>query len=140
MILEARVLIVEDDEDVCEHIKNLVYTQEGSSRISIKTKGGTIFFIEPNSISYIEKVKDKKYLRLQTDMGCYYTIETLYDFEDRLPAQFYRCHKSFIINLERVITLLRDGLNTFFVLLDSGKYKVPVGKYHHKDLLSLLNG
>ena len=242
MILEARVLIVEDDEDVREHLKTIVYIQEGfnvvgecgngnevldmvekyyphivlldiempgrtgmdvakdlaklkpeiflifitghpdfcltafevksldyilkpfiedrvissllrakafldslnpafnnTSRISINTRGGTIFFIESNSISYIEKVKDKKHLSIQTDMGCYNTIETLDDIEFRLPVQFYRCHKSFIINLERVKALMRDGMNTFHILLDSGEHKIPVGKYHHKKLLKLLN-
>ena len=36
-----------------------------------------------------------------------------------------------IINLERVKALMRDGMNNFHILLDSGEHKIPVGKYDH---------
>ncbi|ACV61342.1 two component transcriptional regulator, LytTR family [Desulfofarcimen acetoxidans DSM 771] len=109
------------------------------SRISIKTRGGTIIFIEAKSISYIEKVKGIKYISIYTDHGYYNITETLNDIEAKLPEQFYRCHKSFIINLERVKALVRDGLNTFHVLLNNSKQKVSVSKYHYDELIKKLN-
>ncbi|MDQ0287551.1 DNA-binding LytR/AlgR family response regulator [Desulfofundulus luciae] len=74
------------------------------TKLTIKSGHG-IIVIDTDSIFFVEKVGKK--CVIHTDSGLYETSEGLSLLEGRLdPARFFRCHKSFIINIDRVEKVL----------------------------------
>lgn len=59
-----------------------------------------VVFIEANDIVFVEKLARKTIVH--TIKGPYTTTEPLSSLEKRLPPNFFRCHKSFIINMDKV--------------------------------------
>lgn len=81
------------------------------------------------NILYIERLNRK--VIVHTKENEIEHIGTLKDFLPLLPSQmFIRCHKSFVVNASKVISVSR--LN--FVL--EGKIEVPVGRAYYKDAMS----
>lgn len=100
-----------------------------SQDILIKSKHQLIK-IHISDILYIESMH--KYVKIFTSDNKYTTLFALSAIEKELPQNiFYRCHRSFIINLNRV--KLIDGNRV--VLND---YQVPIGKNNKAELISKL--
>ncbi|MZP31480.1 response regulator [Heliobacterium undosum] len=111
-----------------------VKSDEEKSRLTIKNGGKTVV-IEANSITHIEKLKDVKRLVFNTDQARYELRQTLEEVLTLLPSQFFRCHKSFIINLDRVESVRPNGVNSYMAYIDQGKIEIPVGKNHYAEML-----
>lgn len=69
-------------------------------------------------IRYLESVGRK--LRVVADQGVYENYGRLRDIEARLDRRFFHCHKSFIVNLDRAVSVDLRGF-----CLDSGE-RVPI--------------
>jgi len=79
-------------------------TQYNNTRLTIKSGHGMII-IDSDSIFFIEKAG--KRCIIHTDSGRHETSEQLYRIEQRLdPGRFFRCHKSYIININCVEKVL----------------------------------
>ena len=77
---------------------------DNHTKLTVKSRHG-IIIINTDSIFFVEKAGKK--CVIHTDSGCYETSEQLFLMERRLdPAWFFRCHKSFIINVNRVEKVL----------------------------------
>ncbi|MBR4742748.1 MAG: LytTR family transcriptional regulator, partial [Oscillospiraceae bacterium] len=65
------------------------------------------------------------YIVVRTDAGDYRMKESLGDFAGRLSADFFRIHRSVLVNLRRIVKITRTD-----VTLDSGDV-LPIarGKY-----------
>lgn len=78
--------------------------QDNHTKLTVKSGHG-IIIINTDSIFFVEKVGKK--CVIHTDSGRYETSEQLSLLERRLdPARFFRCHKSYIININRVEKVL----------------------------------
>lgn len=86
--------------------------------ISIKSDGKThkIFF---SDILFIEGMKE--YIKFQCSAKSYLVLERMKNIELQLPANFMRCHKSFIIAKEKVTSLNGN-------LLEIADYKIPISR------------
>lgn len=71
-----------------------------------------------DAILYIESIKD--YVRIHTETETIVTKETISNFELKLPLEFLRVHRSYIVNTSKV---------TAFTKLDIeiGKVEIPIG-------------
>lgn len=86
--------------------------------------------IELSEILYIEGLH--KYVKIVTKDKNYTTLFALTAIENELPSQlFYRCHRSFIINLNKI--KLIDGNQA---IIDS--HKIPISKSNKSELVSKL--
>ncbi len=65
--------------------------------------------ISYSSINYIESMSDYIIIRT-TENHKIVTRETISRIEQRLPSQFLRIHRSFIVNLEKVVSFTRDQI------------------------------
>jgi len=83
-----------------------------------------------DEINHIEAYGN--YIKIYTDKMILVS-ETLSHFLEKLPNNFLRIHKSFIINFEKL--KLIDG-NRITLLNDS---KLPIGKSYRKDVLSRID-
>lgn len=84
-----------------------------------------------SAIRYMESSGRKMFL--YTDEGSFETYMTVGDALDRLPTQFIQCHRSYIINADRIEKYSVDG-----VLLTGGAL-VPISRSYQKKIKELLS-
>ncbi|MFZ7101521.1 MAG: LytR/AlgR family response regulator transcription factor [Peptococcaceae bacterium] len=82
-----------------------------TARISINL-GNERVFVRLSDINYLEK--SGRYTIIHTVNGVFKTRDTLQDFERRLGISYYRSHKSFIINIERVERIINFPGSSYF--------------------------
>ncbi|GAA4312334.1 LytTR family DNA-binding domain-containing protein [Compostibacter hankyongensis] len=106
---------------------------QGEDYFYIKSEAkGKMIKIKHHALNYIEAKAN--YLRLCLDNESYLTYLTLKELEEKLPpVQFIRIHKSFIINLQKIVVL--EGNK---VILENG-VSVDVGGSYRSKLLSAIN-
>lgn len=105
-------------------------------RITIKN-GKKIKVIRVGEIEYLQAAGD--YVAIVTDEGRWLKEQTMKHFEEYLPAEeFARIHRSYIVNIARIVRLERYG-NQYQVTLSSGEnIKVSAAGYKTlKERLSL---
>lgn len=88
--------------------------------------GGALLRVDPGTVLYAES--DRRKLRVYTDDGVYETYLTMDRLETMLPRRFLRCHKSFLVNPERVGTLAEDC----FILTDGSR--VPISRAKSREV------
>ena len=108
-----------------------------SKRIAINSEGKTIFEDIDNLI-YIETCK--RGCLIHTAEHEYYEGKGLLEYEKRLEGRmFFRCHKSYLINLEKVKELFPWGNNSLGLKMEGYEHTIlPVGREKTKILRQLL--
>ncbi|MCD1115708.1 LytR/AlgR family response regulator transcription factor [Chryseobacterium turcicum] len=81
-------------------------------------------------VFYVESIKD--YVNIKTQNQEYIVLDTLKSLENKLPANFIRIHKSFILNLDKV-----KSLSSKKVILIS-EHEISVGEMYKSNLLDKL--
>lgn len=84
-----------------------------------------------SAIRYMESSGRKMFL--YTDAGSFETYMTVVDALEKLPPQFIQCHRSYIINADRIEKYSVDG-----VLLTDGAL-VPISRSYQKRIRDLLS-
>ncbi|MDF9797109.1 hypothetical protein OKW21_002372 [Catalinimonas alkaloidigena] len=85
----------------------------------VKIGDRTIFLEMYNIVSF--QAKDKYVNVLDTDDNTYLIEHTLNDLENKLPQQFIRIHRSYIVNKLLIKEIRKHSGNRFTVLLKSKK-------------------
>lgn len=83
----------------------LKYTTKIMNRTKLLnfTNGGNCYRIPLKDINFIEKVQDQKKCIIYTEDGKKYPVsENLNKMEKQLGKLFYKCHKSFLVNVENI--------------------------------------
>lgn len=83
-----------------------------------------------NSIKYIESAGRK--LNIYTQEGLYEINMTMAEIMERLPKQFVVCHRSYVINLDKVMMVQGD------VIQLSTREMIPLSRSKHKEIAALL--
>lgn len=107
-------------------------------KISTKKNDKTILF-DPPEIDYVESVEGTIYVHVS---GENYTCTlTLTELEKRLKTYgFFRCHRSYIVNLQKVREIITWTKNSYSLRLNVGKDSVvPLSRTKLQDLRNLLN-
>ena len=86
--------------------------------------GGKVMLVPPRSISYIES--DRRKVRIHAGNDELETYASLSDLATELPSSFLQCHKSFLVNMDHIEQVQKDG-----VVLASG-HVVPVSQKRRK--------
>jgi len=68
-------------------------------RIQVKNNH-ELYFINPSEIIFVEKELNKTLIHSINHK--YFTAEPLHSVENKLGHNFFRCHKSFIINIQKI--------------------------------------
>lgn len=130
-------LITEQIESILKDILKV-----NSSIISINKiigiRENRIFLIDWGKIIYI--YADKKDVNIFTDNNLIYkSRHTLKFFEGNLPTNiFFRCHRSFLVNIEKVNEISPYFNNTFSLKFDNHKEMIPVGRNYIKNFKTLI--
>lgn len=116
-------------EKVEKNIQNLLESSEKQAdekhRIVVKTNS-EIAIVPVNDVFYIEAYDD--YVKIFTKDNYYLKKKTMNYYEEVLdPAQFFRVHRSFIINLQQLTRIEPMEKNSYVALLKSGK-RIPLSR------------
>ncbi|AUO14647.1 LytTR family transcriptional regulator DNA-binding domain-containing protein [Priestia megaterium] len=97
-----------------------------------------IILFDPTEISYIESNEGVCNLYVKGEMfSCSYTLKELLD---RLQAfGFFRCHRSYIVNLQKVREVITWTRNSYSLILDdSKKTNIPLSKNKLSELKDII--
>lgn len=102
-------------------------------------KDERIFLCDPFEISYLSSEDGN--VKICTCNGeAYKSKDTLTYFESRLNTQrFFRCHKSFIINTEKIKEIIPWFNNTYLLNMEGLKDQVPVSRNYIKSFKNLFD-
>lgn len=84
-----------------------------------------IHLVPVETIDYIESIRRKVFIH--SDDGVYQMYSTMRDIIAKLPESFLRCHNSYLVNSERVVTVRSTE-----IVLTSGS-KIPMSKRYAKE-------
>jgi two-component system response regulator LytT len=104
-----------------------------SVKLALEMEEG-IKYVSPKDIVFISK--EGKYVQVHTANKAYDVAYPLFELEQKLePFGFFRCHKSYIVNLASIVEL-RNWVNGAYNLVmdDSCKSTVPVSRNYVKEL------
>lgn len=73
---------------------------EGNTRTLVVSKEEKSFLLDLSKIYYIESVDNKSFVYTKSD--CYETKYKLYELEDILGNNFFRCSKAMICNIRKI--------------------------------------
>ncbi|WP_342600754.1 LytTR family transcriptional regulator DNA-binding domain-containing protein [Psychrobacillus sp. FSL H8-0483] len=144
--LHAIQIIEEDKEDELQNASEIEIVIENEEKIvqpirfeKIPTKvNEKIVLFDPPEIDYIESTEGQTFLHIKGEnFPCTFTLN---DLEERLlPFGFFRCHRSYIVNLQKVREVITWTRNSYsLVLEDAEKSSVPLSKTKMAELKGML--
>ncbi|MGG3835539.1 LytTR family transcriptional regulator DNA-binding domain-containing protein [Paenibacillus thiaminolyticus] len=97
-----------------------------------------IVLIDPLEMIYIESQDGVAHLHVQS--GEYPCSMTLQDLEQKLkPFGFFRCHRSYLVNLQRVREVIIWSRNSYSLVLDDEKKStVPLSKSKYEEMKAIM--
>ncbi|MDQ0230876.1 LytTR family transcriptional regulator DNA-binding domain-containing protein [Metabacillus malikii] len=97
-----------------------------------------IILFDPPEIDYIESNEGHSNIYIKGDT--YPSVFTMAELETRLlPYGFFRCHRSYIVNLQKVREVITFTRNSFsLVLNDTKKSQIPLSKAKMTELKGML--
>ncbi|SIS49611.1 LytTR family transcriptional regulator DNA-binding domain-containing protein [Salimicrobium flavidum] len=131
-VQEQEEMETENDREESE-----ISSQVQVERIPAKVKEKIILF-DPTEIDYVESVDGTVQLHVKGEaFPCTITLQQL---SERLePFGFFRCHRSYIVNLQKVREVMTWTKNSYSLILDDlHKSNIPLSKGKLQDLKSVL--
>lgn len=120
-----------------EDIENVISQSKVKLNKVIINENEKIYVIDPVDIFYI--TVDDNEVVIVTENNRYKTKGTLTCMEERMGQfDFYRCHKSFIVNLQKISEVHYSFNNTFDIKLKGKQEEIPVSRRYAVELKKIL--
>ncbi len=101
-------------------------------------KGDNIVFVKLEEISHFEATE--KYVMLYTKKGSELITQSLTQLEEKLPTNFLRVHRGFLINTDYVKEFQKYLGNRYLInLLDSKKTRITSGRTYKEVIKKYIN-
>ena len=109
-------------------------TLEANQNKIILASGSSIRIVEIDTIRYIESYN--RGCRIHTQDEVFYQNQTLNYYDEKLKSHnFYRVHKSFLVNLQYIMELIPSYNNGYACKLSESEDEViPVGRHQYKEI------
>ncbi|MCP3033060.1 LytTR family transcriptional regulator DNA-binding domain-containing protein [Halobacillus sp. A1] len=106
-------------------------------KVSSKSADKTIFF-SPDEIDFIESINSVSTLRIGEEY--FPTDLTMNELEDKLTNfGFFRCHRSYLVNLQRVSELVSYSKNSYTLILKgNSNVKLPISRNRLEAMKALI--
>lgn len=125
-LLLKPVRIEDLERNVKRALTRLKQTKESGILVQ---KNGTAHVVRASSLIYVEG--RGRIIKVQTDSETLESYEKVADFIYRLDGRFLQCHKSYVVNMDRVNKFQGDSF-----LMDNGAI-VPISQSRRKDVREL---
>ncbi|MED4267271.1 LytTR family transcriptional regulator DNA-binding domain-containing protein [Priestia megaterium] len=124
-------------DDPVKKEKSLLSMQVRFEKIPAKVNEKIILF-DPTEISFIESNEGVSNLHVNGEVfPCSYTLNEL--FKRLQIFGFFRCHRSYIVNLQRVREVITWTRNSYSLILDdSKKSSIPLSKGNLSELKEII--
>ncbi len=125
---DGRFFEVEQDDDRCEDgAETFTGDEVQVYKIPAKADTSTLLF-DPREIDFIESLNKTNYVSVRGSL--YPTSLTMDELEDELVRfGFFRCHRSYIVNVQKVAKVERYTRNSFNLMLnDAAHTSIPLAK------------
>ncbi len=104
-----------------------------SGRMMLRHRDG-VTFVDLKAILLIQR-EDRSTVLYTADQERYVTNDTLSEMEERLPQDvFFRCHKSYIINLNHIKDITPYGRWTYVVRLEGTQHDALITHEKYEEL------
>lgn len=110
------------DKEILEKYLDKIYEKKNARNVFTFSVRGKIHMISTDCILYLESNNHR--VLIHTEEGVYSVYDKLSSIHKKLPSTFIQCHKSFLVNLNRVKHI--EGNEIFL----SDGLKVPISKVH----------
>jgi two-component system LytT family response regulator len=125
--------------DLNKLIQQFAQENKKSEATTLHVKvGDRVIFIRLDEVSYFKA--DEKYVSIVTKHSKTYILDSsLKKLEDKLPANFIRVHKSYLVN-KNLLKEIRKHFNNRFVLVldDYDQRKITSGRSYYSEIKELL--
>nr|WP_285847059.1 LytTR family transcriptional regulator DNA-binding domain-containing protein [Sporosarcina luteola] len=130
----VHTLLDEDREDSSSVSESMPVRFE---KIPTKVNEKIVLF-DPPEIDYIESNEGQSFLHIKGES--FPSVSTLNELEARLlPYGFFRCHRSYIVNLQKVREVITWTRNSYSLVLDDAdKSTIPLSKTKMVELKEML--
>lgn len=126
---DGRFFVVEQDDDSESNSEEPAFAGDEVQvcKIPAKTDTATLLF-DPRDIDYVESMNKANYVSVRSTL--YQTTLTMDELEAELVRfGFFRCHRSYIVNVQKVAKVERYTRNSFNLTLnDAAHSSVPLAK------------
>ena len=125
---EGRFIMVDQDDDGDDDRESAYEGDEVRVlKIPARTETATLLF-DPRDIDFAESMNKATYLSVRGER--YQTPRTMDELERELSrAGFFRCHRSFLVNVQKVAKVERYTRNSFNLTLnDAAHSSIPLAK------------
>jgi DNA-binding LytR/AlgR family response regulator len=113
-------------ENLKENIINCIKEVDIKNKYIIVKEQGNQIKLDINEITYIEVQKET--ITIHTLKQVYNTKGTMNNIENEIDcSRFFRCHKSFLVNLEHV-----KSIKQYIAILENSE-EVPISRYRFKE-------
>ncbi|MGC5773487.1 LytTR family transcriptional regulator DNA-binding domain-containing protein [Paenibacillus pabuli] len=131
-------LDIRDTEETKQDVQDNNQANISLQKINTKRNGKVILF-NPPEIDFIESVNGS--ILVHVDGEHYDCTLTLTELEQRLANfGFFRCHRSYLVNLQKVREIITWTKNSYSLRLNTGKeLVVPLSRSKLQELKVLLN-
>lgn len=121
-----------------QEITNLNVQEDCVQPLKISAKlNDKIMLFNPNEIDYIESLDGKSYLYVRnSSFVCTLTMEEL---ENKLKQfGFYRCHRSYLVNMQKVVEIVKWTRNSYSLKLEHlDDVRIPLSKGRMEEMREL---
>lgn len=133
-VLQADVMKINDEGlKVVETTENTDGKESLNTKVKVKANDKTIF-VDISEIEFLESQDGKVYINLDGEKFMMET--TLQNAEDELSGHgFYRCHRSYIVNLHKVKEIITWSKNAYSVIIDNNEEsKIPLSRAKYNEI------
>ncbi|MBU3179997.1 LytR/AlgR family response regulator transcription factor [Clostridium psychrophilum] len=111
--------------------------KEGMVKLPV-WKNECIYLVHPQDILYCTVLNKEVFIFTGDDK--FTTHDTLTQLEDKLVKRnFFRSHKSYLVNLDRIYKIVPSDNNTFLLQIEGVEEEVPVSRHYVKDFKKIIN-
>lgn len=112
--------------DTLQRLENCTTTKCSSNKMTL-WKNDKLFVLNINDIYYCEAHEHEVYVHTREDQ--YKVSSSISDFYKKLPqSNFFRCHRSYIVNIDKITEIIPWFNNTYMLKLQGLKAEVPVSR------------
>lgn len=112
--------------DTLRRLENHIEPKLHMDRITL-WKNGKLFVLDVNDIYYCEAHKHE--VNIYTKNDHFIVVSSISDFHKKLRQDyFYRCHRSYIVNINKITEIIPWFNNTYLLKLKGSEAEIPVSR------------